>query len=97
MNSDVNFRRIASMPAFDIPELRGEKSAHLTCAQIADHEDHGAGEVGLSVIAQGEYCLTKDASSRFPQCVACVLNLVEKDEAELHGFGVILVGDFLAQ
>ena len=79
------------------PSFGSSGSTHLGRAQIAGHEDHGAREIDLAVVAQRQRRLVQNAEQQVPQRVARLLDFVEQHEAELHLLGVILVQHFLAQ
>ncbi len=55
------------------------------------------GEIDFAVVSQRQSRFVEDPEKQVPQGVACLLNLIKKDEADFDGVRVMLVDHFLAQ
>ena len=88
----------SALPTPAAPESQFRKSAMPSRrAEIAGHEDHGAGEIDFAVVAQRQGRFVQDAEQQIPQRVAGFLDFIEQDEADLDVVGVMLVDHFLAE
>ena len=74
-----------------------QQGSHFVRAQVAGHEDHGAGEIYTAVVAQCQRGLIQNAKQQVPQGIAGFLDFIEKHKAQLHLVGVVLIQYLLAE
>ena len=72
-------------------------NGHLCRPKITGHEDHRPREIDLAVISERKSGFVEDSEQEIPECIACLLNFVEQQNAELHVIRMMPIEHLLAQ